>query len=130
MEIALLHFCLNYIHKWLSNHNVGVVCPSLCRVRWVSYRLSVLDLISGFNRKRVIKCAYIFFRVSTVIMCWLSMNLFFPGKAFFIYVTLPGTPILSFCFLWIVSLTFKVKRHRTIFPLQIRVRHENVSGFT
>lgn len=45
-------------------------------------------------------------------------------------VTLPGTPLLSFCFLWMVCLTFKVKRHRTIFPLQIRAHNENVSGFS
>lgn len=55
------------------------------------------------------------------------MSLFFPGEH---GVTLPGTPLLSFCFLWMVGLKYKLKLLRTVFPLQIRVRHENVSGFT
>lgn len=66
----------------------------------------------------------------TVTMFWFSVNLFFPGMVFCIHgVTLSGTPLLSICFLWMVSLKFKVKWQGAIFPLEIRVRNENVSGF-
>lgn len=101
---------------------------------WVSFMpMSILDVISGFSRRRVIKFArfFFFFYVLTVPLFWLLMDLFFPGMEFCICgLNLPGTPLLSLCFLWIVGLKFEVKQPRTIFPLQMRVHHENVSGFS
>lgn len=81
--------------------------------------MSILDGISGFNRKYVIK--YI---ISTGFQ-WTYSFL----KCHFANVDLLA-PFLSFCFLWMVGMKFKLKQHRTTFPFEIRVSHENVNGFT
>lgn len=72
-------------------------------------------------------CVCVYF---SVLKC-LSMNLFFPGMVLSTHsVPLAGTPVFPFCFLWTISLKFTGKCHRTIFPLQIRARHEEVGGLT
>lgn len=66
---------------------------------------------------------YIYFsHIFSVSLFWLSMNVFFPGVFAFTVSPSLGLGSYPFCFLWMDSLTY--------FLLQIRVRHEHVSGFT
>lgn len=109
---------------WWADHTLAVLLPFSFE-SWVGFLPDeYLRCYWWFQQERVIKCI-----TSTVF--WLSMNLFFLEIPFCkCGVTLSGTPLLSFYFLWNIILKCKVKKDKTTFHLEIRASHETVNGFT